>query len=118
MPKTTKNASKFGKKRQPQELYALHPWQCRHHAERSELLAYVEANGQWQPVAIVPSTLTASARALAAYIAAIVNEHHRKADLLHEAMTALELCLEDDHLTFASEQAADRVITRIKARVS
>jgi len=38
-------------------------------------------------------------------------------DLLQEAMTALELCLEEGHMTFTSEQAADRVITRIKARL-
>ena len=57
----------------------------------------------------------ASAEVLANYVVAIVHEHQSKADLLQEAMTALELCLEEDRLTFTSEQAADRIVMRIKA---
>jgi hypothetical protein len=99
-------------------FYAAHPWECRHHEDRSEITAYVEASGEWETILTVQPTSGASAEVVAAYVAAIISEHQGKADLLQEAMTALELCLEEDHLTFTSEQAADRVITRIKARVS
>jgi hypothetical protein len=115
MPKPKKPK---GPTQQSRQFYALHPWQCRHHNDQSEITAYVEASGEWEAVLTVHPTSGASAEALATYVAAIMNEHQGKADLLHEAMTALELCLEEDHLTFTSEQAADRVITRIKARVS
>jgi hypothetical protein len=103
---------------QPRKFYTAHPWQCRHLEDRSKITAYVEASGEWETILTVHPTSGASAEVVAAYIAAIINEHQSKADLLQEAMTALELCLEEDRLTFTSEQEADRVVTRIKARVS
>lgn len=103
---------------QPRQFYTAHPWQCHHHQDRSEITAYVEASGEWETVLTIHPTSGTSAEVLANYVAAIVQEHQAKADLLQEAMTALELCLEEDRLTFTSEQAADRVVTRIKARTS
>lgn len=99
-------------------FYAAHPWECRHRKDGSEITAYVEASGEWETILTVHPTSGASAEVVAAYVAAIINEHQSGADLLQEAMTALELCLEEDHLTFTSEQAEDRVVARIKARVS
>ncbi|SHK84257.1 hypothetical protein SAMN05444159_4334 [Bradyrhizobium lablabi] len=104
--------------KQSRQFYAAHPWECRHHEAHSDIAAYVEASGEWEMILTVHPTSGASAEVVAAYIAAIINEHQSKADLLQEAMTALELCLEEDRLTFTSEQAADRVVMRIKARAS
>lgn len=115
MPKTTKAQCPTT---QPRQFYTAHPWQCRHHQDRSEIAAYVEASGEWETILTIHPTSGASAEVLANYVAAIVHEHQAKADLLQEAMTALELCLEEDRLTFTSEQAADRIVTRIKATVS
>ena len=103
---------------QMRKFYTSHPWQCRHLKDRSEITAYVEASGEWETILTVHPTSGDSAEVVAAYVAALINEHLGKADLLQEAMKALELCLEEARLTFASEQAADRVITRIKSRVS
>jgi len=103
---------------QTRKFYTVHPWQCRHLKDRSEITAYVEASGEWETILTVHPTSGASAEVVAAYVAALVNEHQSKADLLQEAMKALELCLEEAQLTFTSEQAADRVVTRIKERVS
>jgi hypothetical protein len=115
MPKTKRVKCPTNQSRQ---FYAAHPWECRHHEDRSEIVAYVEASGEWETILTVHPTSGASAEVVAAYVAVIINEHQAKADLLQEAMTALELCLEEDHLTFTSEQAANHVIMRIKARVS
>jgi hypothetical protein len=104
--------------KQPRRFYAAHPWQCKHNEDRSDITAYVEASGEWETILTVHPTSGASAEALATYVAAIMNEHQGTAGLLQEAMTALELCLEEDQLTFTSEQTADRVVTRIKARVA
>jgi hypothetical protein len=103
---------------QPRKFYTAHPWQCRHLKDRSAITAYVEASGEWETILTVHPTSGVSAEVVAGYVAALINEHQSKADLLQEAMTALELCLEEPRLTFTSEQAADRVITRIKACVS
>lgn len=103
---------------QMRQFYTAHPWQCVHHQDRSEITAYVEASGEWETILTVHPTSGDSAEVVAGYIAAIMNEHQSKADLLREAMKALELCLGEDRLTFTSEQAADRVVTRIKARAS
>lgn len=115
MPKTKKAKSPTT---QPRRFYTAHPWECRHHQHCSEITAYIEASGEWETILTVHPTSGAGAEVVAAYVAAIINEHQSKTDLLQEAMTALELCLEEDRLTFTSEQAADRVVTLIKARVS
>jgi hypothetical protein len=115
MPKSKKAKSAV---KQPRQFYTAHPWQCEHHQDRSDITAYVEASGEWETVLTVHPTSGASAEALATHVAAIVNEHQDGVDLLQDALSALELCFEEGKLTFTSEQEADRVITRIKARVS
>ena len=54
-------------------FYGLVPWRCNHHADRSEIVAYVEASGRWETVAVIPPTSGASAEALATFIARVVN---------------------------------------------
>jgi hypothetical protein len=115
MPKALKPKKAAIKSR---EFYALHPWQCQHHQDYSKIAAYVEASGEWETILTVNPTSGASAESVAAYVAAIINEHQSKIDLLQEAMAALEMCLEEDHLTFTSEQAADHAVTRIRARIA
>lgn len=115
MPKSKKAKSHA---KQIRLFYAARPWECCHHQDSSEITAYIEASGEWETIITVHPTSGASAEALANYVAAIVNDHQGKADLLQEARAALEQCLEGDRLTFTSEQAADRVVTRIRARIS
>ena len=114
----TKASKPLGLISSSRQFYAAHPWQLRHQKTRSDIVAYVEASGEWEIILTVHPTSGTSAEALANFVAAIMNEHQSKSDLLQEAMMALEFCLEDDHLTFSSEQVADRAITRIKARLS
>jgi hypothetical protein len=115
MPKTKKAQRPTNQSRQ---FYTAHPWQCRHHDNHSDIAAYVEASGEWETILTVHPTSGDSAEVVAAHIATIINAHQSKADLLQDALTALELCLEEDRLTFTSEQAADRAVARIRARVS
>jgi hypothetical protein len=114
MPKTTKPKNTT---RQPKCLYSAHPWKCRYHKDRSEILAYVEASGAWETVADIRPTAGASAETMALFICDIINDNQKSKTLLQEAMEALELCLEEEGLTFSSEQAADSVVTRIKKSV-
>ncbi len=90
------------------------PWECRHHADRSEIVAYIEVAAAWETVAVIPPITGSSAKATAEFIARLVNDSARTQSLLREAMEALQLCLEEDTLTFASEQAADRVAAEIR----
>ena len=99
-------------------FYATRPWECRHHKDHSEIVAYVEASGNWEAVADFRTTSGVSAEDMALFICGLINDDQNNKPLLRDAMEALELCLEDDGLTFSSEQAADKVVTRIKARVS
>jgi predicted membrane chloride channel (bestrophin family) len=113
MPKVPKPKKQATKSR---EFYGLHPWQCRHHKDCSEITAYVEASG-WEKVLTVHPTSGASAEAVAQFLCDLVNDNRKNKSLLHDAMAALEQVL-NDGLNFSTEQAADRVVTRIKARVS
>jgi len=46
------------------------------------------------------------------------SDNHKNKTLLNEAMKALELCLEEDDMTFSSEQAAEKAVTAIKKLIS
>ena len=110
----TKRSKPKNSDKKPMSFYSAQPWQCHNSKDHSEITAYVEASGIWEVVAIIRQTAGASAAAMAEFITRLVNDNQKNKDLLREAMEALELCLEEEGLTFSSEQAADRVITRIK----
>jgi hypothetical protein len=113
MPKKAKTRSGSENDTARRWLYPLQPWQCRHHANRSEIAAYVEASGAWETVAVIPATSGASAEAMAAFITGLVNAAQQNKDLLRDAMEALESVI-NDGLDFSTEQAAEHVIKDIK----
>jgi hypothetical protein len=98
-------------------LYALQPWRCVHYPNSSEIEAYAEASGQFEVVAFIPRTSGAAAETTANFICQVINDHAQNKNLLRDAMEAFELVLEDNGLTFASEQAIDAIITRIKIQM-
>jgi hypothetical protein len=63
MKKAKKIADKQQQRARP--LYSLHPWQCQHYPDRSDITAYVEASSQWEVVAVVQPTSGVSAETLA-----------------------------------------------------
>lgn len=95
--------------------YALRPWQCVHHRDRSELTAYVEASGVWETVAVMQPTSGISAEELAGFIAGLVNDSQKEQNLLQSAMEALEQVV-NEGFNFSSEQAAESVLLRMKKR--
>lgn len=97
----------------PRCFYSIHPWKYHTHKDHSEIIAYVEASGDWETVLIVHDTAGANHETMAIFILAIINEHQEKRNVLCDAMDALELII-NDGLTFTSEQAAEHVITNIK----
>ena len=94
-------------------LYGLVPWKCNHHADRSEIIAYVDASSRWETVAVIPPTSGASAEVLANSIVCLVNATRQNEDLLRHAMEALEAVM-NDGLNFTTEQTAEHVISDIK----
>jgi hypothetical protein len=110
MPKAPKKPAQADKTRC---YYMVQPWEYRNSGDQTEIMAYVEASGAWEVVAVVQPTSGASAEALAAYITAIVNQQQRRQDLLQDAMHALELVMEDG-LNFSSEQAVEHALHNIK----
>lgn len=114
VPKNIKQQNQIKK---PRSLYSIHPWECRHNKDNFEIIAYVEASSKWETVATIHPTAGASAETMASFICHLVNENQKNASLLHDAMQALEACMEEADLTFTSEQAADSVVRRIKSRI-
>lgn len=78
-----------------------------------EIKAYVEKSSKWETIVEVHSSSDASADALSSYISGVINESQTWQELLEEAKAALEL-IEAEGITFSSEHAADRVLSRIK----
>jgi hypothetical protein len=95
--------------------YGSQPWRCQSTKDGCELSAYVDASGQWEPIAFVQPTSDADARALGEFIVSLVNERQRDGDLLQAAFDALGGVLEQG-LTFSTEQDADRVVETLKRR--
>lgn len=102
----------------PRSFYASQPWKCRHLKNHSEILIYVEASGAWETIALIKPTAGASAETAAEFIMQAINACQQSQSALREAMEALELCLEEDGLTFSSEQVAERSVNAIKKLVS
>jgi hypothetical protein len=109
MPKTSKPA--------PHQrcFYALHPWRIEGKGESCDLIAYVEASGDWETVATIPATSGASADDIASFIAGLVNDNRENAEVLDEAFAALGAVLQEG-LTFTTEQEAEHVLKRLKRR--
>lgn len=114
MPKRSKPQNHI---RKPKSFYTVHPWECRHKEDRSEIKAYVEASGNWEVVAEVRNTSGASAETMATFLCNLINDNQKDRSLLLAAMDALQTCLNEANHTFASEQEADRVVQRIKGKI-
>ena len=102
-------------KNEPRQFYASHPWRCEPRGGDCALLAFVEASGDWETVALVKKTSAASAEAVAGYIAGLVNDLYKERPLLDAARSALEAVLEEG-LNYSTEQDADIVLRRMKER--
>ena len=109
-------SSPLAMKNESRNYYALQPWKCRSLQDRMEILAYVEASGKWETVAVVPTTSGASAENVANFIVRLINDTHRHRDLYYDAMEVLETIMHDG-VNFSTEQAADSVLARMKIRV-
>jgi hypothetical protein len=110
-PKKVSNANQPATK--VRSYYTIQPWECRHDNNRSEILAYVEASGKWETILTVHPTSGASTEALGSHICNLINQHQIKENILQEAMSALELVM-NDGLTFSSEQAVERAFNNLK----
>jgi hypothetical protein len=99
--------------RQSAGFYTEYPWKCSLGDGRVEIKAYVEKSAKWETILEVHSSSDATADALSGYISEIINESQARQELLEEAKAALEL-IEAEGITFSSEHAADRALSRIK----
>jgi len=97
-------------------FYKAHEWRCTHNKDQSEITAYVEASGEWETVLIVRPTSGASAEHIAKFVCAVINDRIKNKNLLHDAMQALELVM-NDGLNFTSEQTIEKVANRIKSKI-
>jgi hypothetical protein len=107
----------MSKRSLPKSYYTAQPWQCQHAKDSSAITAYVEASGTWETVATIHTTSGNGAETLATFICNLINDTQKNKSLLQEAMDALQLCLEEDRLTFSSEQAVDHAVARIRSKI-
>jgi hypothetical protein len=103
--------------RQSARIYSLHPWRCTHHSNHSEIVAYVEASGQWETVLTVNPTSETSAKTMATFIMHLVNSYRQNNDLLRVAMKALESVMQEG-LTYSTEQEVDAAVASIQQAVN
>ena len=114
MPKADKKPKAAAK---PKPLYALAPWSCRRAADHMAIEAYVEAAGDWQKVAQVRQTAFIDAEATANFIVRAVNDYEKNRFSIDELMSALELCLECEGISWEAEHDAEIALARSRAAV-
>src|SRR5262249_7609178 len=89
-------------------------WACHHHAGGSDIEAYVPVKDGLDIIGQMKQTNGVNARANAELVVQAVNERGRYYPMINELIAALELCLENDSLTWEAEQEADIVLRRAK----
>jgi len=101
--------------KKPRQFYRVEPWSCRPcKDDRWEICAYVEASGRLEVMAEVLPTSGYTAETLAGFVVSWINDSQT---IMNDALTTLELFLQEGRITFTSEQAADTVISRIRKRL-
>jgi len=111
------NAPKKPKRDKIKEaVFAIEPWECRHSADRSELLANIERQGKKKVVAVVAEAGGVSAATLANFICFAINDYQKRKTALNNAIGALDLLLSEG-INFSSEQEAERAITTIEKEI-
>lgn len=113
MPRTARKP-KAAAAIQAKPLYALAPWSCVHRPDGSKIEAYVEITGDWETIAHVPEAKGINAEATAGFIVKAVNDYDRHRQIIAELITALELCMECEDLTWEAEQEAELVLRRVR----
>jgi hypothetical protein len=105
-----------GAKTDIKALYAISPWSCRRQPDGAVVVieAYVEAAGDWQPIAVVKQTAFIDAERTAAFIAKAVNDYGSNRTLIAEMAAALTLCLKCSGLTWEAEHEAEILIARAR----
>ncbi len=94
-------------------VFNAEPWECRHHADYSELIARIEAGEEKKIVAVVPGGDAVSAATLANFICFVINDYQKRQTVLSSAIGALELLLSEG-LTFSSEIEGEQAIKDIR----
>ena len=90
------NAPKKPKRDKTSEtVFIIEPWECRHNADYSEIVARIEAQGEKKVVAVVPGTEGVSAATLANFICFVINDYQKRQTVLNGAIGALELLLSE-----------------------
>jgi len=117
MAKTSKQSKEAKPVNKSKRFYRIHPWQCRHHINHSEIVAYVEASGKWETVLTVHQTSGINTETMATFILNLVNDNQNNRDLLFEAMLTLETVLEKGRLDYGSELDANSIVGRIKKKI-
>jgi hypothetical protein len=91
------------------DFYGVKPWRCEHHADRSELFAYLDPRHGWERVGTIWAVRDQKARALADFIVKVINASARSDDVLREAHDVLVAMLTEG-VTFSTEQEAERIV--------
>lgn len=89
-------------------------WTCYHHIDGSDVTAYVMASGGLETIAQTRQANGIDARANAELIVRAVNNHDRYWPIINDLVSALELCLQCQGITWEAEQEASVVLRKIK----
>lgn len=90
------------------------PWACRHYPDVSEIEAYADDTGQKKIIAETFNAPYCNAQANAEHIVRTINQCAKMRELIADMLTALEMCLECEGLTWEAEQEADIMCTKAK----
>jgi hypothetical protein len=95
-------------------IHTMVPWSYGHRDGRVEISAYIMATGALEVVAGVEHGKNVDAEATASFIVRAVNDHEKMQNTIEELVSALELCLQRENVTWEIEHEAETVLRRAK----
>jgi len=115
MPKAHRKPKTAAKaKTQEKSVHSLLPWSCRQYPDRLAIEAYVMGSGEWETIVEVKPSAYVNTEEVGNFIVKAVNDYERHQKLIGELISALELCLECEGITWEAEQEASAILHRAK----
>lgn len=98
----------------PAVSYTMPPWSCRDGEGGIEIEAYNEETGDWVVIAKTVPAPGIDPKPNADFLLRAVNNYDRDRQVIAELISALEMCIGCDKLSWEAEQEASIVLARAK----
>ena len=103
-----------GNDKKPKSALLPMPLLCVHRLDYSEIVAQVGTKGNQAIIGTVLNSKFVNAKSVSEFLVRAANRFERNEGYIQQAISALELCLATNRLTWEAENEADLAVRRVK----